>query len=530
EARQEAEEARHLKEQFAANISHELRTPLNLILGFSEMMYLSPHVYGDADWSPALRSDIAQVYSASRHLSQLVDDVLDLSRLDAERMPLHRELTSLESVVGEAVATARELTRDHGIELKVELDEAIPRLFIDATRIRQVLLNLLHNAIRFTDEGEIVVRSRRREADVIVSVADSGVGIAATELQSIFEEFYQAESAAARPHKGMGLGLAIAKRFVSMHGGRIWAESALGQGSTFYISLPLDGSRPVASRLRTSLAAPLPPNPYAESIVLLGAGRDLARLFERHLGDGDQGYRVLLAESTEEAGRLVAEHHPRAVIRNLSLAGMREINAELMPRRLPPEVPFLYTAVPCTAWRAEMLGVHASLQKPVERSELLALLRGLPGVSDVLVVDDDLGFAKVMARMLESIGAELGRAMRVRTAFDGTEGLEQMRLQPPGLLFLDLRMPEPGGRAVLEAMHADARLAAVPVVVVTAGDIDEEADGLEAGFIALSQRQNWKLGDSLKAIGALLDLTKPRYGDAPAEPADGASAGVGVAA
>ncbi|MGQ9555989.1 MAG: sensor histidine kinase, partial [Anaerolineae bacterium] len=312
EAREEAEEARHLKEQFAANISHELRTPLNLIMGFSEMMHLSPHVYGDVNWTTPLRRDIAQLYTASRHLLQLVDDVLDLSRLNAERMPLRKELCSLSDIVNEAVATVRDLVRGRPLSIHAELDPTVPRLLLDGTRIRQALLNLLNNAIRFTDQGEIAVQTERRDHEVLISISDTGIGIPEEELENIFDEFYQTEAAVRKGSGGMGLGLAISKRFVQLHGGRIWADSTLGSGSTFYISLPLDASRPVASRLRMSSAASIPSNPYAESVLLLSGQIDVARMLARHLS----GYKVLCAADAGEAQRLMEEHHPRAAICN----------------------------------------------------------------------------------------------------------------------------------------------------------------------------------------------------------------------
>ena len=511
QARQEADEARRLKEQFAANISHELRTPLNLILGFSEMMYLSPHVYGDSGWSPALRRDISQIYTASRHLLQLVDDVMDLSRLNAERVPLRKQLCDLGQVIEEAVVTVREFVRDRPLRIFSEIDPTVPRLLLDATRIRQALLNLLNNAIRFTDNGEIVVRCERQEQEVLISVADTGTGIAETELESIFDEFYQAQGTEDRPGKGMGLGLAIAKRFVQMHAGRIWAESAPGRGSTFYIALPLDGARPAPSRLRTSRPLPMPDNPYTETIVLIGGQREVARLLERHLGGTGRDYHVLVAENAEDAQRLVSEHHPRCLICNLSLTKLRALAAQLLPQDLPRQLPVLYTAIPCPAWRAEMLGVYASLQKPVQREQLLNLLSQLPDARDILVIDDDLGFAQVVVRMLETVSDD-GRNYHVRTAFTGSEGLAEAQRRQPDVILLDLRMPPPDGYAVLAALQADASLRQVPVVIVTAGDVEEEAAGLETGLVALAQRAGWDLGSTLKAIPPLLDLARPDYG------------------
>ena len=232
-ARQRADEARRLKEQFAANISHELRTPLNLILGFSEMMYLSPDVYGEMEWPSTLRRDVHQIYRSSRQLMDLINDVLDLSRIDAVRMPIHSEPSDLAEIIREAVETASDLFRGRVLDVRVEMPPELPPLNLDRTRIRQVLLNLLNNAARFTQHGHIIVSAERNEREVVVSVADTGVGIPAEELPAIFEEFHQVDMSLRRRQEGAGLGLAISKRFVELHNGRIWAESQAGEGSTF---------------------------------------------------------------------------------------------------------------------------------------------------------------------------------------------------------------------------------------------------------------------------------------------------------
>ena len=535
EARQEAEEARRLKEQFAANVSHELRTPLNLIMGFSEMMYVSPEVYGQVNWTASLRRDVAQIYTASRHLLQLVDDVLDLSRLNGERMPMRKSLCSLNDVISEAVATVRDLLPasapgSRRLRVRLELDPMVPRLLLDGGRMRQAILNLLNNAVRFTDAGEIVVRSQRAESEVLVSVSDTGAGVPAAELEAIFDEFYQTSAAVARPSSGMGLGLAIAKRFVQLHGGRIWAESpargvvsGFGPGSTFTIALPLDDARPRATRLRTSGTVPLPSNPYAESILLMGAPRqlatDVARLLSRHLGSEASNYHVFCPTDEDEALRLVQEQHPRAIVRNLSLSEFRRLTAQLLPPKLPRSLPVLYSAIPCASWRAEMLGAAGSLQKPVRREDLLALLRNvLPADKTVgtreeygvLVVDDDPGFVEVISRMLQAGGP----GYHVRSAYSGEEGLAEMRRQPPDVLLLDLRMPEPDGPAVMARMRADPRLANIPVIVVTALDVEEDLGGFQSGLVALAQCSDWTLGDSLKAIAGLVALAHPHYEEA----------------
>jgi len=514
-ARQEAEEARRLKEQFAANISHELRTPLNIILGFSEMMYMSPHIYGDMEWTPPLRRDISQVYAASQHLLQLVDDVLDLSRLNAEVMPLRKQLCDLNQLVREAVSTARDLVRGRELALETDLDITLPQLYIDETRIREVILNLLNNAIRFTEAGKITVRTWRREQDVLISVQDTGVGIGEEELERIFDEFYQAD-ALSRQHGGTGLGLAISKRFVQMHNGRIWAESELGKGATFYVSLPL-GEVPAISRLRTSRPLPTPRNPYGDSIVLLGQQPDVVRLLQRHLGDVE----VLQAGTWEQAKEMAMARHCRAIVRNFSLMEAKEFLGSAVPHDLPAGMPVLFSSIPSASWRAELMGVYGSLQKPVRAEDVIALLRAIGkgsqggdrsteaksrAVHDVLIIDDDRGFVQMLARLLGS-SAE---GYRVRWAYSGQEGLEEMRRSRPDALILDLVMPDLTGTAVLAAMRAEG-LSAIPTIVITALDMEEDLGGFPVGCVGLAQRQGWGVDDTIAALRGLLERAKPAY-------------------
>jgi len=509
-AREEADEARHLKEQFAANISHELRTPLNLILGFSEMMYMSPHVYGDMQWSQTLRRDVAQIYTASRHLSQLVDDVLDLSRLNAERMPLRKELCDLNQIVKEAADTAGDLVRGKPVSLVLDLAEDIPRLPLDHTRMRQVFLNLLNNAIRFTDHGEVRVVSQRSADEVVVSVEDTGVGIPEEDLERIFDEFQQSGAAATRADSGMGLGLAISRRFVQLHGGRLWADSEVGVGSRFHVSLPLKADAPRASKLRVSRPLPTPDNPYEECVLLLNGGADLVGLLRRHL----EGAEVRPAIETADLAEEVAEQHPQAAISALSLAASRHLVTELAVPGLPPDVPLLFAALPNSNWRAELLGVAACLQKPVTSEDLLSALKKVvcpreaaEGPVRVLVIDDDRGFVQMVVRMLESSE----QPYRVRWAYSGSEGLEEMRRRRPDVVVLDLLMPGEDGKAVLAVMRGDSALREIPVVLVTAMDVEEDLAGPAVGLVGMVHRGRWGVGDTLAALNRLLELARPRY-------------------
>lgn len=504
EAQEEALEAQRQRERFTANISHELRTPLNLILGFSEMMYVSPETYGSVNWTKPLRRDVTRIYEASRHLSQLVDDVLDLSRVQVDRLPLHREPSDLGQVVREAADGVAGLLHGQPVRLTVHVEPNLPRLMLDGTRIRQVLVNLLANAIRFTDEGEITVDVRREQDDVVVSVRDTGAGIPADQLDGVFDEFRQAE-AAARHHGGAGLGLAISKELVQMHGGRIRVESEPGKGTAFHFTLPVSEAPVVASGLRVGQRLSLPADTYGDYLLLLNDEADVATLLQRHL----EPYR-LISPAVWRDSRELAAVHPKAALYNLSPKALARLATELPDVAVPADVPIVFCSIPSLSWRAEHLGVKASLHKPVRRQQLLALLEGMgrgdgagEDAADVLVVDDDHGFAQLVGRWLEA------EARRVRLAYSGEEGLAEMRRRPPAAVLLDLRMPGLPGTEVLRQMRADPTLKEIPVAVLTGADVEDDLAEAQPRAVGLLQREGWSLSDTLGSIAALLGFAKP---------------------
>src|SRR5579884_4193124 len=278
-ARAAAEEARQLKTEFATNISHELRTPLNLIIGFSEILMNASATGGQSGLSPSMRADMDVIYRNALHLSNLIDDVLDLSQVDAGRMGLHKERVCLSTIVSEAVSAIARLYEARGLTLTNEVPDDLPPVYVDRTRIRQVLINLLNNAARFTSSGGAKVRARQEGANLVVEVADTGVGIAPEDLPKVFEEFRQLDGSTRRPHDGSGLGLAICKRFVELHGGAIWAESERGKGTVFAFTVPLIGN--VASvtlrpEWETWVRLPAAAEPE-RSIVLVSADEQIQR-------------------------------------------------------------------------------------------------------------------------------------------------------------------------------------------------------------------------------------------------------------
>ncbi|MCL6431164.1 MAG: hybrid sensor histidine kinase/response regulator [Anaerolineae bacterium] len=467
-----AEEARQAKEQFVANVSHELRTPLNMIIGFSEMIMESPRAYG-TPLPPALLADIEVIYRNSQHLAKLVNDVLDLSQVEAGRMALSREWSALRTVIEEAVLAVRALYETKGLYLELEVPEDLPLVFCDSTRIRQVVLNLLSNAGRFTERGGVRIRAWHEGGGVVVSVADTGPGISPDDQKKLFEPFQQLDGSIRRPHEGSGLGLSISRRLVELHGGTMWLESAVGIGSTIFFRLPLTPSVASAgterdirrwlspyhqyqSRTRPS-RAPVPR--VLPRFVVLEHGSAVSRLFGRYV----DGAEVVSVSTAEEAAAELSRSPASALIVN---AGSRDTLGEPTPPlpSLPYGTPVITCWVPTEIDAARRLGVVHYLTKPVSRDTLLATLSELgPGCRSVLVVDDEPEMLQLFARMISTAKPRYQPLL----AASGQRALELLRQHRPDVMLLDLLMPGVDGFQVLREKSRDPAIQDIPVVVIS---------------------------------------------------------------
>jgi len=507
-ARGKAEEARHIKAQFAANISHELRTPLNLIMGFSEMMYRSPEVYGEVSWSEELRSDVHEIYRASRHLLGMIDDVLDLARVEAQRLPLKLELVDLGSLTQEAAATARGLLRDSPVALVVEPLAELTPVLADRVRVRQVLLNLLNNAIRFTDSGSIAVTARLLDGEVEVAVADTGVGIPADDLPTIFDEFSQAKAPITSGRGGAGLGLAVCRQFVQLHGGRIWVESELGQGSTFRFTLPLAEGGRARSRLSYHSGDSHAPakQPGEQSVVVLAANEKVARGVAR----GIEGYRAIPLCAFEELAEVVEAEHPAGIVLVHDPLGKERA---VEPREVwsatgRRDLGVVELQVASDSLVRQSLGVAAYLSKPVQPEELVATVRDhYSQLRSVLVVDDDAGFRALMERALR---AAFPQAL-VDCCADGEEALALLPRRQFDLILLDLVMPGMSGVEMLSQARQAGFLAQATIVVTSGADYGEALAELQPGRLQFSVGR--PAGDRrwYQCIRGLLDAAPPDY-------------------
>jgi signal transduction histidine kinase/CheY-like chemotaxis protein len=516
-ARDQAEEARRIKQQFAQNISHELRTPLNLIVSFVELMAQSPEYYG-SPLPPAYLRDLGIVYRNACHLQGLVNDVLDLARIEAAQMTILPEESHPAALVREAVATARSLVEVRGLALYTEIESDLPELWLDTTRIRQVLFNLLNNAARFTEQGSITVSVRRQGGEVIVAVADTGVGIAAKDIPRIFEEFQQLDGSTRRFHDGAGLGLTISQRFVELHGGRMWVESEVGKGSTFYFSLPMghtDLSEDAANS--PTAARPLSAKGSEEPVLLAITRSQPAALL---LARGVRGWRTVVVQDLEQARHTAEQLMPQVVVIDRAYTALSPAKVEKIAREWGlPHTQFLVCPLPGERRLHRRLIADGYMVKPISREVLWDVLRQFgEDVDRVMIIDDDQDFVLLLSRMLENNPV---RRYQVISAGSGQEALALMRQSQQDLVLLDLRLPDIDGFRVIEHVRSNPAWQHIPVIIVSGQDELDHQEVL-TGSLVISRADGMMPGEVMRWIQNAMDKAVTPF---PAHPGQrGASA------
>ena len=469
---QKAEDARRVKEEFVANVSHELRTPLNMIIGYTNLIITSPGAY--AKKLPArLLADISSIQRNSQHLVELVNDVLDLSQVEAGRMALTRQWSSLKEIIEAATVAVRPLFESKGLYLEKDLPAEDPNVFCDSTRIREVVLNLLSNAGRFTDQGGVVVGIYRDGENEVISVQDTGTGISPEDRQRIFEPFQQLDPMLHHKTGGSGLGLTISKRFVEMHGGSMWLTSEPGKGTTFFVSIPIEPkldieeNRQGASRwfnpfqeftprLRPAKALRPESNPR---ILVVEQDGTMQRLFSRYLDGVDVISIVNLPEAVAEIGK--------APTRLMVINSPEPYAESSLDFTNPFNTPVITCWMPGREEAARRLGIVHYLLKPVEQDVLLSALDEVGKVEmSVLLVEDDPETIQLFARII-SISRP---AVRVIRAASGREALQLMRERKPDAVILDMNLSDINGFDLLGEKGSDPQIRAIPVIVVSSTD------------------------------------------------------------
>jgi signal transduction histidine kinase/CheY-like chemotaxis protein len=483
--RSELEVASQHKSDFLASMSHELRTPLNAVIGFSDV--LLDRMFGELNE----RQDeyVRDIRNSGRHLLELINEILDLSKVEAGQMELDLDAVSIPELIDHGLAMVRERAGGHGISLARDIDPEVDTVLADELKLKQVIVNLLSNAVKFTpDGGAVTVTARRLDAEVQLSVRDTGIGIAAEEKTRVFEAFQRGGRAARTSTEGTGLGLTLSKRIIDLHGGRLWMDSEPGVGSTFSFAIPVvpasaphddrpaEPSEPVAAR-----------DGGMGSVLVVEDDRRSADLLRVYLEGA--GYAVSIARDGVEGLELAGRLRPAAVILDILLPRLNgwDLLARLKGDPATAEIPVVIVSMTDDQGAGFALGATDYLVKPVDRAHLLgAMSRCVSPRREqrtLVAIDDD----PVDLDLLEAVLAPEG--WRVVRATGGEEGVRVVRKERPAVVVLDLLMPDVDGFAVVEQLRADPVVGDVPVVVLTSKEMTRADRERLAGQISFLARK-----------------------------------------
>ncbi len=485
-AREAADSANRTKSAFLANMSHELRTPMNAIIGYSEMLIEEARDLKQEEFVP----DLEKIHGAGKHLLSLINEILDLSKIEAGKMTLFCEEIDVAAMIRDVQTTVRPLIEQKGNRLEVEIQPEPGVMYSDLTKIRQTLFNLLGNAGKFTENGLIrleVSRERRNGLDWLrFAVSDEGIGMTPQQMERLFQSFTQADASTTRKYGGTGLGLAISRTFCQMLGGDVSVTSDLGRGSTFEVRLPARAPEPESQASPPAVGAdssvpPAAPDDGRPVIVVIDDDPATLELLGRFLTK--EGFAVRTASNGRDGLELARRFRPLAVVTDVVMPEMDgwSVLASLKSDPATSDIPVVLATISDSREMGMALGVYDYLSKPLNRDKLGTVLERLMAhhrPARVLVVDDDPAARDQLQRALRKQGWE------VTTAENGRRALESLRSEEPGVVLLDLIMPEMDGFEFLDHFRRDPRFAQTPVFVITAKDITPSERELLNGRIS----------------------------------------------
>jgi PAS domain S-box-containing protein len=514
-AKEVAEEANRAKSAFLANMSHELRTPLNAIMGYSELLIEDMPDAGAEEFV----DDVKKIYAAGKHLLGLINDVLDLSKIEAGKMTIYNETFEVMMILGEVTATLEPLMQSKHNRLEACYEGDLDTMYADLTKVRQILFNLLSNAAKFTEKGVIKLYAKRYMEDNLdwlrFRVEDQGIGMSSTQMEKLFQPFTQADASTTRKYGGTGLGLTITRRFVEMMGGHITVESEPGKGSAFTIYLPayppdeaerlLKQAQGIVSKeaLEEQLAASHSTSVKGTVLVIDDEAvvRDLLHSYITKLG-----YHVVIAECGDEGLRLAKEIKPQVITLDVMMPGMDGwmVLSALKNDLELAKIPVIMLSLVEDKSIGYSLGAAEYLTKPINRKHLAAVLEKYLGTDlntrHVLLLEDDIDTRLMTGEILRRAG------LHVSLAENGRDGLDHVITQQPDLILCDLMMPEMDGFEFVQRIRANPLWRHIPVVVLTAKDLSaDERHFLNQQVQKVLQKGNYQRDDLLAEIADCLE-------------------------
>lgn len=500
-AKEAAEIANRSKSTFLANMSHELRTPLNAIIGYSEMLQEEAQDLGQTDFVP----DLERIHGAGKHLLNLINDILDLSKIEAGKMELYLESFTVNDMLEDVITTIHPLVQKKGNFLKTDFAPDLGIMKADMTKVRQSLFNLLSNASKFTEQGTITLSaSRKTDADgelVLFSVSDTGIGMTADQMGRLFQAFTQADASTTRKYGGTGLGLTITRRFCQMMGGDITLKSVYGQGTTFTIELPLEVAEPRPESTTGSFSQITIPNTKNSTVLVIDDDPNVGDLLQRYLIK--EGMGVEVTNNGDEGLRVAREIHPDVIILDVLMPGLDGWAVLSLLKADPKlaDIPVIMLTIVEDKGMGFALGAADYLTKPIDRDRLSLILKkySREQASSVLLVEDDNMTRQMMRRALEKEG------WGVIEAENGRIGLEMVLASPPQLILLDLMMPEMDGFEFVHELQKNKECSSIPIVVVTAKDITTDDRLRLNGYVEkILQKGAYSRNELLTEVGNLV--------------------------
>ena len=493
-------EADRLKSEFLANMSHELRTPMNAIIGFTRLVRRKA-----ADLLPERQlENLEKVEISANHLLGLINDILDLSKIEAGRMGVNFMPFDLAPLVETCLATVEPMVKGGKVRLIKDLPQDLPEVQSDQDKLKQIIINLLSNALKFTEEGEVKLSAALKDASLRITVSDTGIGIRSDALEYIFEEFRQVDGSSTRKYGGTGLGLSITKKLTELLGGTIDVQSVEGKGSTFTITLPLAKKDSEASAVEVRLEEErLPAVEMKGKKVLLAIDDDpnVLSLLKQNLED--EGYYVVGALNAEEGVRRAKEIHPFAVTLDILMPQkdgwgvLSDLKADPATR----DIPIIVLSIIDNKELGFSLGAFDYLLKPFEKEAILAVLHRIPGMpaKRVLVVDDEPAAVNLLMQILQDEGYQ------VKEAYSGKEAVRALETSPLDIILLDLLMPEMDGFEVIRRVKANPRWRNIPIIVITAKDLtDDDCSFLRQSVDRIMQKAGLARETLMKEVQSLL--------------------------